>query len=643
MTTPQPLTPEDVLKFENVTDAQLSPDKKTIAFVRTKPFKASGDSNHSSIWLCDTESGELRQLTRGPRTDALPRWSPDGKQLAFLSNRLADKQKQIYLIDPAGGEARAVTSIRGTIPTPRGLNALQWSPSGKELGFLLKDSLSEEKRKQRREKNDPIAFEQDPLYVRVWAIQIDDQSLKCISPEQLQIWEFAWHPDEEQLAAVVSDTPYEWDWYARRLVTFNRQADVRELYNSSRQVSLPGWSPDGTQLAFLSSSWSDRGCAAGDLWIIAAEGGEARDLTEGVTASFGWFQWAADSQQLLAIGHERGGIGIQRISLQDEEPVSIWWEEASVAEAHWPRFSVVGDDTIAVIKEDSNRPRDLWIGQLSENELSWQQLTQLHPLADEILIGETSFYHWAGADDLPMQGLLIKPVNYDPEQRYPLVMWVHGGPTGVSGSRYYASFGWCQLLANAGYAVFLPNYRGSVGWGLEFSESNLGDMGGQDFQDMLLGIDSLVEEGIADADRLAIAGWSYGGFTAAWAVSQTTRFQAAVMGAGISHWASFHGKSCLPTWDAIYYQTDPYERGGKFEQFSPLTYAADIETPTLILHGEKDQDVPVEQSYTFFRALKDHDVPVELIVYPREAHSVGERLHILDMSKRVLGWFEKHL
>ncbi|MFP6671920.1 MAG: hypothetical protein VB857_10935, partial [Pirellulaceae bacterium] len=162
MTTRQPLTPEAVLKFENVHDAQLSPDGTTIAFVRSKSYKASGDSTHSSIWLCDTESGELRQLTRGPRTDALPRWSPDGTLLAFLSNRLAEKQKQVFLIDLAGGEARAITSIRGTIPTPRGLNALQWSPSGKQLGFLLKDSLSEEKQKQRHEKDDAITFEQDP-------------------------------------------------------------------------------------------------------------------------------------------------------------------------------------------------------------------------------------------------------------------------------------------------------------------------------------------------------------------------------------------------------------------------------------------------------------------------------------------------
>src|SRR5262249_19008980 len=160
--------------------------------------------------------------------------------------------------------------------------------------------------------------------------------------------------------------------------------------------------------------------------------------------------------------------------------------------------------------------------------------------------------------------LLIHPAGGKADGKHPLVMWVHGGPTGVSGSRYYAAFGWCQLLASAGYAVFLPNYRGSVGWGLEFAESNIGDMGGHDFEDLQLGLDSLIAAGQADGARLAVAGWSYGGYMAAWAVSQTNRFRAAIMGAGISHWLSFHGKSALADWDAIHYDASPYLRDGVF-------------------------------------------------------------------------------
>ena len=252
-------------------------------------------------------------------------------------------------------------------------------------------------------------------------------------------------------------------------------------------------------------------------------------------------------------------------------------------------------------------------------------------------------HHWHGADGWDMRGLVIKPVGYDPGRRYPLVMWVHGGPTGVSGSCFYAASHWNQLWANAGYAVFLPNYRGSTGWGLNFAESNLGDMGGKDFEDMMLGIDSLVVSGLADPDRLAVAGWSYGGFTAAWAISQSNRFRAAVMGAGISDWLSFHGRSCLSDWDAMYYQGSPYDQAGPYKSFSPISYYQNLATPTLILHGEDDQDVPVEQSYLFYRALKDKGVETQLIVYPRETHAVTERAHMLDMARRVVAWLERHL
>ncbi|MCP4815312.1 MAG: hypothetical protein GY888_22620, partial [Planctomycetaceae bacterium] len=377
-----------------------------------KPFKPDGVSVHATIWLCDVATGDIRQLTSGPRTDTLPRWSPDGKQLAFLSNRLSEKQKQIFLIDPHGGEARALTTLKGIIPTPRGLNALQWSPDGQQLGFLLKDSFSEEEQSRRRKKDDAIVFEQNPHYVRAWTVRIDDKSVHCISPEQLQVWEFCWHPDSQQMAATVSDVPYESAWYSNRLVSFSPQGDLCELWSSARQVSLPGWSPDGSHVAFLSATWSDRGCSSGDLWTIAAEGGEANHLSAGTIASFGWYHWMQDSRQLLAIGHERGGTGIHRFNITEETATSLWWEEAAVAEAHWPRFSVAADNTIALVKEDLAHPRDLWIGQLQGDQLDWKQLTNLHPLADTLLSGETSFHHWQGADDWPMQGILIKPTNY---------------------------------------------------------------------------------------------------------------------------------------------------------------------------------------------------------------------------------------
>ena len=225
-----------------------------------------------------------------------------------------------------------------------------------------------------------------------------------------------------------------------------------------------------------------------------------------------------------------------------------------------------------------------------------------------------------------------------------MVTVVHGGPTGAYTKGYYADHGWAQLLAAQGVAVFLPNPRGSTGWGLEFAESNLGDMGGKDWEDIQRGIDYCIDQGIADPDRLGIAGWSYGGFMAAWAVTHTDRFRAAVMGAGISDWRSFHGKSYLSDWDVIYLgDGNPYDPDGVYRERSPITYVKRATTPTLILHGEADEDVPVEQSYMFYRALKDLGVETELVVYPREPHGPSERNHVLDVARRSTEWFVSRL
>ena len=201
-----------------------------------------------------------------------------------------------------------------------------------------------------------------------------------------------------------------------------------------------------------------------------------------------------------------------------------------------------------------------------------------------------------------------------------------------------------ELLATQGIVVFLPNPRGSTGWGLEFAESNIGDMGGKDWEDIQLGVDHCIAEERADPDRLGIAGWSYGGFMTAWAVTQTERFKAAMMGAGIADWRSFHGRSYLCDWDAIHYgDADPWDLDGTFKKFSPITYVKNAKTPTLIMHGAEDGDVPVEQSFLFYRALQDLGVESELVVYPREPHGLQERNHMLDLNKRITEWFVKHL
>jgi len=255
--------------------------------------------------------------------------------------------------------------------------------------------------------------------------------------------------------------------------------------------------------------------------------------------------------------------------------------------------------------------------------------------------------HWHAHDGTPIQALLALPPGYREGSRLPLVVLVHGGPAGLFAFEFSPG-SWSRPLAAAGMAVLMPNPRGSIGWGAAFTEANLGDMGGADYLDILAGIDHVVNLGIADPERLGIAGWSYGGFMSAWAITQSDRFKVAIVGAGIADWRSFHGTTNIPTWDAIFYglpghPADPYDLEGPYTRFSPLTHVDNARTPTLILHGEQDECVPVGQGYQLFRALRDQGTPAEMTVYPRAGHALKERAHLRDRYARMADWFNRYL
>ena len=639
------LAPEDVLSFKQVADAQVSPDGDVVAFVVGDSFISDAKLQKSNLWTVPAGGGDARQLTGGPRADTTPRWSPDGQTLAFLSDRAEDGQRQVYLLPTGGGEAVQVTHIEGSVPTPRGLNPMAWSPDGKSIAFLKTDPETEEENRRKDEKDDAIEFEKDPKYTRLYVVDVGSGRVSCVSPDGLQVWEFCWSPTGREVAAVASDLPFEQAWYTCRLVKFPLSGGpARTLHQGKRQVAKPTWSPDGSLIAFLSSNWSDRGVIGGGVFVIPSNGGDARELSASHVASASWLHWTDDSQRLVTAAHERGSIGLAEIEVGSGLRTSLWCGEAVFAEPNWPQFSVDREGNFAVVREDGQSPRDVWLASSATTGLEWRRLTGLHPQADELDVASNETVRWRGADGWEMQGLLLRPPGAATKERHPMVTIVHGGPTSVHAHHYYASRQWFHLLATQGIAVFLPNPRGSTGWGLEFAESNIGDMGGKDWQDIQMGVDYCIAEGIADPDRLGIAGSSYGGFMTAWAVTQTDRFKAAMMVAGIADWRSFHGRSYLCDWDAIHYgDADPWDPEGTFRKFSPITYVKGVRTPTLILHGAEDRDVPVEQSYLFYRALQDLGVDSELVVYPREPHGVQERNHLLDVGRRVTAWFVKHL
>ncbi len=641
------VTVDDQLGFKRVADAQISPDGAMVVFQVGDTYIKDTVNQRSNLWMVPTGGGEARRVTSGSRSDVKPRWSPDGGQLAFLSDRAQDGQYQVYLLPADGGEAVQLTDMEGPVPTQGGVPSISWSPDGCKLAYLKYDPETEEEKTRKAEKRDVVEFEQHPKFMRIYVVDVATGQEACASPDNLQIWDFGWSPDGNSFAAVVSDLPFEADWYLNRLVSFPAGGGpVTELYDTDRAVSKPTWSPDGATIAFTSSTWSDKYSVKGDVWMVPAGGGEYRDLTEGQVASYCWIEWSADSKSLLVSGSVRSGSGIAEIDVETGENKELWYSDYGMAEGNYAAFSSDRDGNLSMVLEAWNDPRQIYLAKPNGGGYDLTKLTSLNPQSEELEIGEVEEVFWKGADGWEMQGWLMRPPGASKGRRLPMFTMVHGGPTSASANMYHAGGGnnYAQLLAAEGFAVFMPNPRGSTGWGMEFSESNLGDQGGKDWEDIQLGVDYCIEQGIADPERLSVGGGSYGGFMTAWAVTQTDRFKAAVMSAGISDWRSFHGMTGIHNWDWIFYnKPDPWDPDGTYRKFSPITYIKNAKTPTLIVHGEEDQVCPVEQAYQFHRGLKDHGVDVELVVYPREPHGYKEYQHIRDVQSRTVEWLLKYL
>jgi dipeptidyl aminopeptidase/acylaminoacyl peptidase len=411
------------------------------------------------------------------------------------------------------------------------------------------------------------------------------------------------------------------------------------IHESNRQYTAPAFAPDGQQLAVITCAFSDQGMTGGDVLLIDRDGGNPRLLTEGHPRSYLNATWEPDGDRLLCGAIEDGEALLGRLAL-DGSWETLWRDRVAIHRYGGAIFSRAGN-TLALTRGTPREPANVETFDLRERTLT--RRTNHNAAIRERRIAPVTTLHWRAPDGTPVQGLLVRPD--DARGPLPLVTLIHGGPTSLwsydfPGAR---SMGWVQLLAAEGFAVLLPNPRGSMGWGTTFAEANIGDMGGGDWADIVAGVDYCVAEGIGDPDRLGVGGWSYGGYMTAWAVTQTTRFKAAVAGASITNWISFHGVSTIPDFDATFYQVDPFNWDGHYGQFSPMAHVRNVTTPTLFLHGERDPICPLGQAHEMWRALKELGVPTQLAVYPREGHGIREREHARDVLERAVGWWKRYL
>ncbi|MBL8270263.1 alpha/beta hydrolase family protein [Steroidobacter sp.] len=628
-------------RIVDAADITASPDGHSVAFTGTL-HEDLARAPVTRVCLLELSSRQHTRIQAGEGSDRLPRWSPDGKSLAFISDRAQAGNYQLYLARGDGGEVRAAPAVDGIV------EALQWSPDGQHILLLVAGfgadlagcqgghtTLSRSGAAQLPAWM-PIVDSGDAadLWRRIFVVRVEEMQATALATDGINCWEATW-AGNDRIAAVTSDSHSEGSWYRAQLTSFGlKGAETRVLYTPSDQIGVPAGSPSGRAIALIEAVCSDRLIVAGELRLIDTATGEVRAIdTANVDVTH--VAWRSD-RHLMFVGHRAFETVIGEVYVETGECVEQWssiertfgnWYPAiwpltsggcvAIGEAYdvAPEIVVVRDGRYDVVASLDARP------------------------PGEIKRAHIAPIKWQGRDGLEIHGWLVKPDVAGP---MPVVMDIHGGPVWCHRNRWQGRLRGAKLFTDHGIAVFYPNPRGSSTRGREFARLVAGDMGGEDTYDYLTGLDALVANGTADPQRLGVTGISYGGFMSAWLITQDTRFAAAVPISCVSNWYSQHRTSQISYFDTTFLTGRPDQPGGHYFERSPAMFTSRVRTPTLQLTGALDQNTPPTQALEFHRSLLEHDVESVLLTYPTAGHGIRSFPEVLDATTRYVGWFLKY-
>jgi dipeptidyl aminopeptidase/acylaminoacyl peptidase len=617
----KPLTPEMAITLRSESDLRFSPDGRRVAMVVSEPLKGTGRKRH--VWVLDVTTRQIRQYTYSDKSESSPRWSPDGRTLAFLSSRDGE-ETQIYFLPIDGGEAYAVTHGK------RGIHSFEWSLDGKQIAFIAPQPKTDEEDKKEKDKDDAHVVDQDDKPAGLWLLDVDSGKSRELVGRPWAFGELAWTPTGDRLIAVATDHP-ESDEDTDRIFSVNASdGKMTELLAPRGPFGDVKVSKDGKWIAYVGCRTD--GPEPHDLYVLPAGGGEPKNLTAAnLDRQIGGYFWRPGDGLVAAV---EDGFGSRLVRLNLEGKVEAL--PALPVNPHNFDASPIDDSEIVFLGGTATQADEVWIAsgsspaaRASEFNKEWNSVELIKP----------EYFRYKSFDGTEIEGALLLPAKYDGHSKLPLVTLVHGGPTGRWADSVQT---WGQLLVGHGYAIFYPNVRGSTGYGEKFVEMNRADWGGGDYKDVMAGVDALIARGVADPNRLGIGGWSYGGYMSEWAITQTTRFKAAVSGAGMADLIAEFGTESHPSYDEWFWGL-PYERPQGFLHSSPFMYLKNAKTPTLILQGEDDTTDPLGQSQQLYRGLKHYGVKAELVEYPREPHGPQEEKHNLDILNRIAAWYDGNL
>jgi dipeptidyl aminopeptidase/acylaminoacyl peptidase len=644
------MTIDDVMNMRAVSDPRISPDGRLVAFVVTQADMKTNFRN-SDVWIVAADGGEPRPLTLSPRRDDSPQWSDDGRRLAFISDR--DGRAQVYVMRVDGGEAEKVTDVKTAV------QSFAWSPDGKRIACIAADPLPEAKEKEKKDGFDQIIIDADYQFARINVIDLSSSSSGetpkpvMLTDGALHVTELAWSPDGKQIAFAARSTPKLADGSTTEIYAIdavNRQP-VR-LTSNDRAESNIAWSPDGKTLSYLSTSDKYPTIGPSRIHLIAFDGINQQGIKapQILLPQFDGYitrhEWSPDGKFI----YFTADIGVQRHIYRiatDSRNMEIRTRQADMRGS----FSLSQKKNLMVyLREDSTFPADVLItsvqpGVADDAPGAFNILTQMNPQVKGLALGRVETIKWKSSKDgREIEGVIVYPLDYEQGRRYPLITSIHGGPEGAYQLSFMSGYSeFPHIYAARGYASFFPNFRGSSNYGAEFASANVGDLGGGDYQDVMSGIDYLIERGIADPARLAIKGYSYGGYLSGWIIGHTDRFKAAVFGAGLSNAISYYSTGDIQYQRETLHQGTPWRNNQNLIERSPVFYLQNAKTPSLIYHGERDERVPPGQSFETYMGLKKAGVTTQLVIYPREGHGLREPKHQLDKIRREIDWIEKYI
>ncbi len=636
-------TPELSMRYRQPGDVAISPDGGRIAYVVRSAATEGKESKYvSRIWVAAADGSSDRQYTRGEGSASSPAFSPDGSSLAFLAARGENAKTQVWVLPLSGGEAWQLTRAA------EGVQTFAWSPDGRRVAFTSRDTASAAERKRKEEKRDEFvvdsAFHHAHLYtVAVSAGDDGEHFVRRLTAGDYDVRSFDWSPDGRTLAFQRQPDP--------RIATGMIAGDIATVPSDSGPVKAiveragvdaePLYSPDGRTIAFVSNGGRPEPVHLMDVWVVPSSGGEPRRLGDTPDRAASLVGWSADGRTLYAreTVHTQGAL------------------IAVPADGSAPRTLVPPSGTIGAVAlagragrmaltwEDTDTPGDVYISPVAK--LALTKLTALNADVPKPAMGRTELVAWKSSKDgRPIEGLLTYPVDYKEGRRYPLILNVHGGPAGAFAQSFTGDPGiyMLQYFAQHGYAILRPNPRGSTGYGKEFRYANVEDWGGGDFQDLMDGVDHVLAMGLTSPDSLVEMGWSYGGYMTSWIVTHTDRFRAASMGAGLPDLISMSMTTDIPDYLVAHMGgKEPWQDVALYQARSPMYAIANVKTPTQVLHGAEDERVPTSQGYEFYHALERLGVPTQMVLFPRTPHGPREPKLLMDVSPRILAWFDRFL